>query len=210
MPGIVRGSPGTVRRAVVAVALLLLLGSSQLPVVRAESGPRPVAVTARPIDSFDLRDPARRRFGALEFRGGLVLESGDRRFGGLSALHLDRDGEHLLSLSDRGVWLRGRIVYRDGRPSGIADAEMADMLGPDGVAMNAHGRFDTESMAVAGGTVYVGVERRNEIVRFDYGRHGLTARAEKSPRHRRSSRCRSMAASKPWPSCRTAHGSAAR
>ncbi len=35
-------------------------------------------------------------------------------------------------LSDKGWWFRGRIVYEGTRPSGIADAEMAPILGADG------------------------------------------------------------------------------
>ena len=85
-----------------------------------------------PIDAFDPRDESKTRFGQLEFRGGLVLTSSDQAFGGISALHMEPDGAHFLSLTDNGSWLRGRIVYRDGRPAGIADAEMAPILGADG------------------------------------------------------------------------------
>jgi hypothetical protein len=53
---------------------------------------------------------------------------------------------------------------------------MAPMLGPDGQALAAHGWYDTESIADDGGTLYVGIERVNQIVRFDYGRSGLLAR----------------------------------
>src|SRR5207244_1355607 len=36
----------------------------------------------------------------------------------------------------------------------------------------------TESIAQDGGTLYVGIERVNRIVRFNYGRDGLLARGE--------------------------------
>jgi hypothetical protein len=83
--------------------------------------PRAIAVKASPIGSFDIRVPSRVSFGALEFRSGLELTSTDKDFGGLSALRLAPDGEHLLTLSDKDRWFRGRIVYRDGRPDGIAE-----------------------------------------------------------------------------------------
>ena len=130
------------------------------------------------IEAFDPREPARTRFGALTFRGGLVLESPHRDFGGLSALHVAPDGEHFLSLTDKGYWLRGRIVYRDGRPIAIADAEMAPILGPDGRPLNRRGWYDTEALAEDGGTLYVGIERVNQIVRFDYAKDGLRARGQ--------------------------------
>jgi hypothetical protein len=55
---------------------------------------------------------------------------------------------------------------------------MAPILGPDGKTLRTHGWYDTESMTQDGGTVYLGVERANVILRFDYARHGLTARAQ--------------------------------
>jgi len=38
------------------------------------SAPPPVAIEVRsePITAFDVRDPSRRQFGLLEFRGGMV------------------------------------------------------------------------------------------------------------------------------------------
>ena len=90
----------------------------------------PSPIEATPIASFDNRDPTRVRFGALEFRGGLALTSSYEAFGGISALHVEPDGSHFLALTDNGSWLRGRIVYECGKPAGIADAEMAPMLGP--------------------------------------------------------------------------------
>ncbi|HVY57686.1 MAG TPA: esterase-like activity of phytase family protein [Xanthobacteraceae bacterium] len=145
-------------------------------------GVRPVAITvaAVPIESFDPRDPSQRRFGALQFRGGLQLTSNHANFGGFSSIRVAPDG-HFISASDKGRWLRGRIVYRGERPVAIADAEMAPILGPDGRPLIARGWYDTESIAQDGDTLYVGIERVNRIVRFDYGRDGLLARGEPIP-----------------------------
>ena len=137
-----------------------------------------IAVQATPIVSFNNRDPSQTRFGALEFRGGLALTSKYEPFGGISAIHVEPDGSHFLSLTDNGSWLRGRIVYEDGKPVGIADAEMAPILGPDGRPLAARGWFDTESLAETEGTLYVGIERVEKIVRFDYARDGLRARGK--------------------------------
>ncbi|HEX5508693.1 MAG TPA: esterase-like activity of phytase family protein [Pseudolabrys sp.] len=140
--------------------------------------PHAIVVKAAPISSFDDRDPSRRMFGALEFRGGLELTSTDKDFGGLSSLRVAADGEHFISASDRGRWFRGRIIYRDGVLFGIADAETAPMLGADGTPLAVRGWYDTESLAEDGGTLYVGIERVEKIVRFDYGRDGLRARGQ--------------------------------
>lgn len=140
--------------------------------------PTRIGVLAAPIAHFDNRDPAQTRFGLLEFRGGLVLASNFRSFGGISAIHTDARG-HLLGLTDKGAWLRGRIVYRAGRPSHIADAEMAPIRGPDGKPLAARGWYDAESLADAGdGRFYIGIERVEKLVRFDIGRDGLAARGE--------------------------------
>ena len=140
------------------------------------ASPHAIEIQAEPITGFDIRDPSRRQFGLLEFRGGLVLRSPERNFGGLSAIRVAADGAHFISLTDRGWWLRGRLLYAGTRPSGIADAEMAPILGADGRPLAARGWYDTESIAEDGGTLYVGIERVHQIVRFNYGKDGLLAR----------------------------------
>ncbi len=162
------------------IVLLLIAGSIAFA-ERTDEAPRKLEIKSTPIASFDNRDPAQRRFGLLEFRGGLELTSPDKAFGGLSALRVSPDGQHFISLSDKGRWFRGRIVYRDGAPAGIADAETAPMLGDDGKTLASRGWYDTESIAEDGGTLYVGIERVEKIVRFDYGRDGLLARGEPIP-----------------------------
>ena len=131
------------------------------------------------IEAFDPREPARTRFGALTFRGGLVLKSLASRIRRPVRRCTSRPtAQHFLSVTDKGHWLRGRIVYRDGRPIAIADAEMAPILGPDGRPLNRRGWYDTEALAEDGGTLYVGIERVNQIVRFDYAKDGLRARGQ--------------------------------
>jgi len=163
------------------VAFLFIAGYALSEELHTSRALGPIDVRATQITSFDTRDPAQLRFGALEFRGGLALTSSDPAFGGISALHMEPDGSHFLALTDNGSWLRARIVYEDGKPAGIADAEMAPMLGPDGRPLAAPGWFDTESLAEADGMLYVGIERVEKIVRFNYRRDGLKARGEPIP-----------------------------
>jgi hypothetical protein len=138
--------------------------------------PTRIAIHSVPIDAFSNSDPARIRFGDLEFRGGLVLTSPNKAFGGWSSVFVEADGSHFIGATDNGSWLRGRIVYRDGRPSGLADAEIAPILGADGKPLAAHGWYDTESLAMAAdGRAYVGIERVQKIVRFDFKRAGVRA-----------------------------------
>lgn len=135
-------------------------------------------VKARAIRSFDPRDPTHLRYGALQFRSGVVLTSAFRRFGGLSALRLDAKGEGFVAISDRGHWFTGRLTYQGTDLTGMTDVMSAPMLGPDGKAITARNWFDTESLTFDGALAYVGIERVNKILRFDFGKHGMLARGE--------------------------------
>lgn len=169
------------RRWLIAGALMasLALGSFALAdALRYPAAPTRIKIESTPVASFDNRDASMTRFGALEFRGGLVLTSANPAFGGISAIHVEPDGSRFIAITDRGSWLRGRIVYRDGRPTGIADGEMAPILGSDGKPLAARGWYDVESLTERDGMLYIGIERVEQIVRFDYRRDGLLARGQ--------------------------------
>jgi hypothetical protein len=171
------------RRAVAALAAcaaIMLASPAAAQRVKFDAPVR-ITVDAKPLAAFNFATPDQRRFGTLEYLGGLELTSSFSEFGGLSALRVEADGEHFVSLTDKGNWLIGRIVYEGGRPSGIVDATMAPMLGPDGRPLAARGWYDTESLAERDGWLYVGIERVNRIVRFDFARKGVLARAEEIP-----------------------------
>ena len=164
--------------AVLVLAALLLVGVPNAAAAQesATADSVSVKVTAHPIESFDPRDPARKRFGDLEFRSGLVLSSPFKGFGGLSAIRLDADGRRFVALSDKGDWFTGAIVYRGKAMTGMENVVSAPMLGSDGRPIRARGWFDSEALAVDGQTLYVGLERVNRILRFDFAQGGIGAR----------------------------------
>src|ERR1700694_4970427 len=123
-----------------AIFFAFLLGNTQIPA--AAEPPVAIEITASPITAFDIGDSSRRQFGLLEFRGGLVLRSPYKHFGGISAIRVASNGANFIALSNKGWWLCGRILYNDTRPIGIAGAEMAPMLGPDGAPLAARGWYD--------------------------------------------------------------------
>jgi hypothetical protein len=143
--------------------------------------PVSIEVNARLIPSFDTRDHARVRFGSLEYRSGLVLTSSFRGFGGLSGLRLDAKGERFISISDHGSWFTGRIVYQGREMTGLADVEAAPLLGADGRPITARGWYDSESIALDGPHVYIGLERANEILRYDFSKGFTRSRGEVIP-----------------------------
>ena len=145
------------------------------------TSPISIEVNARPIVSFDPRDRSHVRFGSLQYRSGLVLTSSFRGFGGLSGLRLDAKGERFISFSDKGSWFTGRIVYQGSEMTGLADVEAAPMMGADGKPITARGWFDSESIALDGSFVYIGLERVNQVLRFDFSKGFTRAPGEVVP-----------------------------
>jgi len=145
------------------------------------TAPVTIEVKARPLPSFDTRDHSRVRFGKLEYRSGLILTSPFPGFGGLSGWRLDAKGERFISFSDKGSWFTGRIVYSGREMVGLDDVEAAPMLGPDGRPITARGWFDSESIALDGSLVYIGLERVNQVLRFDFAKGFTRARGEVVP-----------------------------
>jgi len=134
-----------------------------------------------------LRDFA--RFGSaalppsLTFLGGIVLKHDDETFGGFSGLDVSPDGKSFITVSDRGYWLRGDFVYRDGRLAGVGNVEMAPIRNKAGKIDERKSRSDAEAVAAwsaqgIGHKVIVGFERRERVEQFDLGKHGLDAPAE--------------------------------
>jgi hypothetical protein len=159
-------------------------GHAQKPAALDEysvAAPVSIEVKARPLPSFDTRDRSHVRFGQLEYRSGLILTSGFGGFGGLSGLRLDAKGERFISFSDKGTWFTGRIVYSGREMTGLDDVEAAPMLGPDGRPITARGWFDSESIALDGSFVYIGLERVNQVLRFDFAKGFTRARGEVVP-----------------------------
>lgn len=163
--------------AVVAALALVPLAFSKpvaLPPV-----PEAITVTARPIATFRLKDEAR-RFGALEFRGGLVLTSEFTGFGGISGLALEQDGR-FLAVTDAGLFLSGHLDTEGDRPVGLSDVTAAALLDDQGRIQANRDRGDAESIALAPDAVYVGMESINEIWRYPRSPLGTRGRLVPAP-----------------------------
>lgn len=164
-----------------AVAVFATLAASA--VETAGPGFVPVKVTAAPILTFR-PGGTETVFGALRFRGGLVLSSSDPRFGSLSGLDIAPDGR-LVAVADTGYWFVGRLEEKDGRPAGIAEAAIAPLLDEAGRPLTGKAKGDAEALRVVGAggraTAYVAFERSNVVRRyrtppdFDLARGDLVA-----------------------------------
>jgi hypothetical protein len=65
--------------------------------------------------------------------------------------------------------------------TGLDDVEASPMLGPDGKPITSRGWFDTEALALDGSLVYVGIERVNQLLRFDFAKGFTRALGEPIP-----------------------------
>ena len=138
---------------------------------------RSITINSTPLQGFETAAPDRVRFGPLDYLGGLILRAEAPRFGGMSGLVIDASGM-LLAVTDHGWWLRAKLLTDNDRPTGLANAEMAPILGPDGKPLGRTKRFDSEALAMHNGIAWVGLERVHEVLRFDFGRDGLAARGQ--------------------------------
>lgn len=139
-----------------------------------------LSVRTQPVKSFTMFSQLV-TFGGLEWRGGIELASDDERFGGLSSLELSEDGRGLLAVSDRGFWFKAGLTYTDGHLSGLKDAVMAPLLGPNGKPFNGKVRSDAEALAGwqpmrIDGKMIVGFESRARAGLYDLGKDGFKAR----------------------------------
>jgi hypothetical protein len=130
----------------------------------------PISVVSRPLDSYQRGPGDTKRFGRLEFRGGLTMTSPDARFGGFSGFVVAPDGRRFLAVSDEGHWLSGEITYAGKAPSGITNARMGPLLALNGRPLNRKRDSDAEELTLLSGTLSHGValvafERNHRLVR---------------------------------------------
>jgi hypothetical protein len=186
--GLLIGQRGYKGQRALTVALLLLF-LALTPLHPAASKPKPdpnglsvepIEIEARTIDHFDKSRPGRRRFGKLEWRGGLVLGSPSSNFGGWSGLAIDPDGRRFVAVSDAGTWLTAEIVYSGIRPTAVRGARIGPLRAVRAGAFVRERDRDAEAVSLAGGTVgrgslLVSFERNHRIGRFKIGEHGVSA-----------------------------------
>jgi hypothetical protein len=152
-------------------ALLVHAGAPGLEAKPAAEVVQPLEVKARPLEHFAKLNPTQRRFGRLEYRGGLVLTSEHKDFGGLSDLVMSKEGQRALMISDQGHWVSAEIVYDGARPAGLRSARIGPLRSSRGQELVRKRNADAESMALMDGnltrgTLVIGFERNHRIGRF--------------------------------------------
>ena len=106
-------------------------------------------ITVQPLPSFSIVEPAKVRFGRLDYFGGFEVRADRREVGGLSGLVISNAGRDFLSLSDDGLMVKARIE-RDarGRPAGLSSASVRRLQTLKGPLSQNKALSDTESLDV--------------------------------------------------------------
>lgn len=157
----------------VAIGITLALASPQEAVAQwkpdaAGFAPHAIEIQAKPIRSFS---KAGMPFAnsRLAWRGGLVLTSPSKYFGGWSGLAFDGNGRRFVSVSDSGVWMTGELAYDDqDRPQSIRGARIGAFQTLKGKPLDRARDRDAEAVALAAGTpekgtAYVAFEQHDRI-----------------------------------------------
>ena len=115
--------------------------------------------------ALDPADPDREDVGELIYRGGVVIEPGEERIGGISGLtwHEDR----LYAVSDDGHWLTIKPDEIDGRVIVVLELNRGELKGTDGRKLRGKDDADAEAIErVALGGWMVAFERDHRILYY--------------------------------------------
>jgi hypothetical protein len=164
---------GAIARSVATAAFLLVAfpaHAAERPAVE------PIDVTVRQITQFRPGHPDEKMFGPLEFVGGLEMSGSSPDFGALSAFRLLKPGGDFIGVADTGFWFFGNLVHdRQGRPSGVENFRMEQMVDGQGRPIGEKWQVDAEGMGVGNGIATVGFEREHRIAQFRIEPDGMKA-----------------------------------
>lgn len=108
-----------------------------------------------------------KRFGRLEFVGGLLMRSAESSFGAISSIRFQADGRNFIAVLDTGHWLTGSIARgTDGTLSGLSDVHIAPILDRSGEKARRKVERDAEGLALRGDRAYVSYEQFPRIEIF--------------------------------------------
>ncbi len=157
------------RRSLVAALLALSTGGLTAPaptprphaaVPAVPAGGDVVAVRSTPVG---LTLP---QGTGVALRAAVVLDSRDRRFGGISAISLSADGSGALLVSDRGTLFTTTVEQRQGAITGLSDVRAHALTMPDGQPAGTDWS-DAESLAVLpDGSIVIAFEGVHRLWRY--------------------------------------------
>lgn len=158
-----RDKRGRVSISCKSLAAAIVLATGSLFPVSIGASTIDVPVSVRQLSGFEVGTSAK-RFGKLEFIGGMVMSAPEKLFGAISSIRFRPDGEEFVAVLDTGHWLTGRVT-RDavGALSGLVDVRITPMLDMGGREPPRKMEMDAEGLALRGGRVFVSYEQRHRI-----------------------------------------------
>jgi hypothetical protein len=119
-----------------------------------------VSAVAIPLDQTDL---ARRDVGRLRYRGGILLQHHDPRFGAFSGMVVSNQGKRLLAVND-GYWLDAALAYdASGNLSGFQMSCFGELLDENGKPLEWWEDKDAEALTFDGEKFLVGFEENLRV-----------------------------------------------
>lgn len=151
-------------KAIPILASVLMLSSASLPAMAASPPHQEIAeVKSRQIENFKFSSNEK-RFGKLEFVGGIEMSSTNPLLGAISSIRFREDRTSFLAVMDTGHWVEG-AVKRDGkgRLAGITDLTITSMIDQKGRSEQVKERMDCEGLALRDGQVLASYERIHRV-----------------------------------------------
>ncbi len=130
--------------------------------------PQAVDVNTRQISRFKIGS-GQKRFGALEFVGGLELTSPAGNFGSMSAIRFVDRGSRFIAVTDSGFWMRGTIKRdAEGKPVSVTDMRMAPIRNGKGKLSEEKRETDAEGLALRDSVATASFERAHRITDYPF------------------------------------------
>lgn len=118
-----------------------------------------VEVRSKPIAAFSTKS-SQKRFGQLEFVGGLIFTSPEPLFGAISSIRFQPDGKDFIAVLDTGHWMSGQVERNaDGVLSGLSHVKIDPILDETGNEARRKRDMDAEGLALRGDTAFVSFEQ---------------------------------------------------
>ena len=127
-------------------------------------------------DNHDLR-----RVGELEFISGISVTSDNKRFGGLSDLHVNPDGQ-MIAITDKGYRLAAQLVFdRHGSLVGLTNGDITKLQTPKGKKLKGKKKSDAEGLTRTKDGWFVSFEHKQRIWFFPGTDPAVVAATKISP-----------------------------
>lgn len=153
--------------------ILALAASVAAPPIEAGAPSEQMEIVARPITEFRIGS-SEKKFGTLEFIGGIEMTSRGRNFGSLSAFRFLKPGSDFIGVADTGFWFFGTIEHdAEGKPSGVSNFRMMEMVDDTGAATREKWDTDAEGLAVSGDIATASFERGHRVSEYRINPEGI-------------------------------------